>query len=225
MIQSLMTALVVGGMASFLPRKVAVALMAAALAFLMSLMQVGAGEPPAASKPYQRMLVREARLVGGLGAPVAMFAGQIEQESGWNPNAKSAFADGLTQFTPATAQWISGVYKAELGSADVLNPEWAIRAMLRYDTRLFGGLAAADECERWAFTLSAYNGGLGWTLRDRKLCAAAGCNPARWFGATELFSERSLAAHQENQRYPRRILLARQYTYLGWGPAVPCSNS
>lgn len=225
MIQALMTALVVGGLASFLPRRVAVALLATALAFLLSIMQVQ-GSEPAASRPYQRALLREGRLVFGLGGPMAMFAGQIEQESGWRPDVCSTFACGLAQFTPATAQWISGAYKTELGNADVLNPDWAIRAMLRYDARLFGELSAADDCERWAFVLSAYNGGLGWVIRDRRLCAGSvGCDPARWFGQVERTSPRSPTAMKENRGYPQRILKTTQFHYTAWGRVVSCSNS
>ncbi len=220
-----MTALLVGGLASFLPRRVAVALLAAALAFLLALMQVQGGEPPAAAKPYQRALLREARLAGGLDAPVAVFAGQIEQESGWGPNAKSAFANGLAQFTPATAQWISGAYPKELGHADAFNPEWAIRALVTYDERLYAGLSAATECDRWAFALSAYNGGLGWVVRDRALCAAAGCTPAVWFGGVDSYTARSAAAARENRAYPKRILFVTQHHYEGWGAIVSCSKS
>ncbi len=220
-----MTALLVGGLASFLPRRVAVALLAAALAFLLALMQVQGGEPPAAAKPYQRALLREARLAGGLDAPVAVFAGQIEQESGWGPNAKSAFANGLAQFTPPTAKDMARKYPSRLGDGKVFNPEWAIRALTTYDRDLYHGFDGATECDRWAFALSAYNGGAGWLNRDRRLCDPAGCTPAVWFGGVDSYTARSAAAARENRAYPKRILFVTQHHYEGWGAIVSCSKS
>jgi len=181
--------------------------------------------PPEAVK-YQRLLTREARALAGLDAPVAMFAGQIEQESAWRPRASSAFAQGLAEFTPATAAWISGVYPKELGGADVYNPEWAVRALVLYDTRLYHETQADADCDHWAKALSAYNGGVGWVLRDEKLCDAAfGCDQALWFGNVERYTARSKAAAVENRGYPRRILLRNQYHYATWGVTVSCPRS
>ena len=74
-----------------------------------------------------------------------------------------------------------------------------------------------------AFTLSAYNGGLGWVNRDRKKARALGVDDRRWFGAVEnVNAGRGRAAFRENRNYPRLILKERQYAYIkaGWGPGV-----
>ena len=54
---------------------------------------------PAAALRYRSEIIRAARVEGGLSAPVAVFAAQLEQESGWNPEARSVVgASGLGQF-------------------------------------------------------------------------------------------------------------------------------
>jgi len=180
---------------------------------------------PAAAKQYQRLVTREARAQGGMDAPVAMFAGQIEQESGWNPNAKSPFAEGLAQFTPDTARWISKAYDDLAGPAP-FNPGWAVRALIRYDLGLFARYAGSGpNCDGWAFALSAYNGGAGWVARDRDRTREQGGDPSRWFGNTERWSDRGKSAFAENRGYPRSILLSRQYHYQSWGPVVQCPAS
>lgn len=197
------------------------------LAILAALLAGSAlADVPQAAKPYQRAVTREARAVWGLNAPIAVLGAQIGQESRWRPDVCSAFACGLSQFTPQTAAWISGVYPKELGENDPFNPNWAIRALVRYDNDLYKGTPKAEtDCEQWAFTLSAYNGGLGWVRRDAALCERAdGCVPTAWFGNVEMQTARSAAAARENRGYPRRILLTLQTTYLPWGPGVSCGG-
>lgn len=151
-----------------------------------------------------------------------VLAGQIHQESHWSPTICSTFACGLAQFTPATADWISGAYPKELGAKNVFDPEWAIRALVIYDRKLLGQTPAVVPCDNWAFALSAYNGGLGWVYRDQKLCTGD-CQSALWWGNVELHTGRGPAAAAENRGYPRRILLTNQSIYATWGAPVPCS--
>ena len=179
---------------------------------------------PRAAYQYQRDLIRNARVIWGITAPVATFAAQIHQESGWRPDAKSKYASGLAQFTPDTADWISRLYAGELGENQPLNPSWALRALVTYDNRLWHVIEAADDCERMAMTLSSYNGGLGWLQRDTRLARAAGADTRRWFGHVERFSNRAQWAIEENRGYPRRILLKLERVYLSWGPGVQCSG-
>ncbi|MFG1626264.1 lytic transglycosylase domain-containing protein [Kribbella sp. NPDC049227] len=56
------------------------------------------GTVPAA---YQELVVAAGEVCPGVSAP--LIAAQIEQESGWNPNATSPVgAQGLSQFMPGT---------------------------------------------------------------------------------------------------------------------------
>ena len=73
------------------------------------------------------------------------------------------------------------------------------------------------QCDRWAFVLSAYNGGLTWLRRDQQRASANGADRARWFGHTELYTSRANWARDENRRYVRRILLTLEPLYIGAG--------
>ncbi len=178
---------------------------------------------PATSAQYRLSVEREAGLQWGLAAPVARIAAQLHQESGWRADAKSAFANGLAQFTPATAAWLPDVCP-QVGEADPWDPTWSIRAAVCYDAYLYRAVRAIDECERWAMTLSAYNGGLGWVRRDAALAASKGANPAVWFGSVELWTARAAWAREENRAYPRRILLTLEPAYIaaGWPGEAAC---
>ncbi len=173
---------------------------------------------PTDAARYRLTLTREARAVWGLNAPVASFAAQIHQESRWNPEATSPVgAQGLAQFMPSTATWISGLYPS-LADRAPRNPTWAIRALVTYDAQLFTQVRqAVDDCQRFAFALSAYNGGIGWVHRRQAkatqpgICFDQACviNP----GVTP-------SAQAENQAYPRHILLRHQAIYSSWGEGI-----
>jgi soluble lytic murein transglycosylase-like protein len=195
-----------------------------------------AAEIPRAAKAHERELTRLAYAEFGLDAPVALFAAQIHQESSWRSRVSSRYADGLAQFTPATADWIAEIYP-DLGEAAPFSPGWAMRALLRYDRHLLGRMqpwvadvpevdapAALPRCDRWAFALSAYNGGPGWIPRDRAAAAAAGADPNRWWGEVEQHSQRAEWAFRENRGYPRRVLLELEPRYLaaGWRGRPTC---
>lgn len=181
---------------------------------------------PRAAGAYQADLTRVARYHYGLDAPVATLGGLIHQESWWRPDAVSpAGAQGLTQFMPGTTMWIASLYP-ELSDAQPFDPRWAIRAMVRYTVWLNARIQAAGPCEQWAFVLSAYNGGLGWVYRDKRLASAKGADPLAWFDSVERFNDgRSAANFRENRHYPRVILLRWEPLYqgAGWGAGV-CQN-
>lgn len=178
---------------------------------------------PRAALTYQRPLIANARAVWGLNAPIAILAAQVHQESSWRPDAKSAYAGGLGQFTPATADWISQKFPYELGTNQPFEPDWALRALARYDKFLFDRQSrAATLCDRWAFTLSSYNGGEGWVTKQKAATTRAGNDATRWFGHVERHRVRAAWAHDENVAYPRAILLRRQPPYRAWGPGVEC---
>lgn len=178
---------------------------------------------PDFSVRYRLALEREAAENFGLSAPVARIAAQIHQESGWRPDAESAYAQGLAQFVPATARWLPTVCPT-VGEPDPWDPQWSIRAVACYDAWLYARVSGATECDRWAFTLSAYNGGLGWIARDKQLAARNGADPKRWFGHVERWSPRAQWAREENRGYPQRILLLLEPAYVraGWPGTTVC---
>ncbi|MCU7123651.1 transglycosylase SLT domain-containing protein [Salmonella enterica] len=198
----------------------AVFILMAAFGFAVSLSPANAAEPPAAAKPYRAEVIRTARAVWGMDAPVADFAGQFQQESGWNPAARSPVgAQGMAQFMPSTADWISTQFPA-LREREPFNPSWAVRALVQYDQWLWQRVSAADNCQRMAFTLSAYNGGLGWVNRDKKLATQRGLDASVWFDAVATVNAgRSAANWRENRGYPQRILYQNAPRYLSWGGA------
>lgn len=206
-------------------RRAAVAFLTSYFAVLGLVMALATSVSKAAEQPvppeanrYKLTLKREAQRVWGLNAPVASFAAQIHQESAWNPEAKSTVgAQGLSQFMPGTATWISGLYPS-LEERAPLNPTWAIRALVIYDTHLYTAVRHADDdCQRFAFALSAYNGGLGWVNKRQ----AASNHPGRCFDMTcDINPGITPAAQRENARYPRVILQRHQATYAQWGLGI-----
>lgn len=184
---------------------------------------------PRAALQYRGQLIREARAVWGMEAPVAIFAAQIHTESNWRNDVTSfAGAQGLAQFMPSTAAWLPSV-APETGTPAPFSPAWSLRACVTYDKWLYDRLrpmraASLAVCERMAFTLSGYNGGIGWVGKDRALAARTGRNPDRWFGNVEdVNAGRNKSAIRENRRYVT-LIFQRQSAYVaaGWGPGVNC---
>jgi soluble lytic murein transglycosylase-like protein len=173
-------------------------------------------QTPTAAKPYKLTLKREAQRVWGLTAPVPVFAAQIHQESRWRPDATSPVgAVGLAQFMPATAKWIGQVDPGlAQGVAMSRNPTWAIRALVTYDHWLYQRIKADTECQRMAYALSAYNGGLGWVYKRQRLSH----RPGQCLGLTCAINPGITPANQtENLHYPQVILIKHQRTYTSWG--------
>ncbi|HGD3424767.1 TPA: transglycosylase SLT domain-containing protein [Enterobacter hormaechei] len=190
------------------------------LCTIISMPFAEAKAPPRESLLWRNELIRISREIWGLNAPVADFSGQIHQESGWNTQARSPVgASGMAQFMPETARWISELYP-ELRDNAPYNPMWAIRALVQYDHRLWNSFQAKDNCQRMAFTLSAYNGGQGWVNKDKKLATSKGFDPSVWFEHVERVNAgRSTANWRENRQYPKTILFNKASLYLQWGPA------
>lgn len=190
-----------------------------------------ASDIPRAAERHRAELIRVSRAVWGLEAPVAVFAapgahGKLVAQrhgvlgGGAGLGAVPAFHGGVAAACrPGTG--------TEAGRPAPFNPGWALRALVSYDKWLWDRLNGADACQRMAFTLSAYNGGIGWVGRDRKEAERQGRDPARWFGQVEKVNAgRSAPSLRENRRYVRLILLERQYWYrkAGWGPGVGCGG-
>lgn len=193
-------------------------LTAALLALAMTPAQ--AQVPPQAQR-YRADLLRAAHSQWGLDAPVAALAAQVQQESGWNPNAISRVgAAGLAQFMPATAQWWCQRGQISPEQCQPHNPSWALRALVGYDKYLYA-LAPAHyrPFDRLWVALRAYNGGLGhWQLEAR---ASGLPRPTREQVDAACGRARRAAVHcKENLAYPQHILVRLQPIYLSWGPAL-----
>jgi soluble lytic murein transglycosylase-like protein len=182
---------------------------------------------PREAHQHRLSLKREAQRVWGLSAPVATFAAQIHQESRWRPDARSPVgAVGLAQFMPATALWMGDI-DAQLASSSrpaavqaATNPTWAIRALVQYNFWLHGRIKADNACERLAFTLAAYNGGLGWVYKRQKLSA----QPGLCLGASCAINPGITAANQrENEHYPQVIIRRFEPLYTSWGAGSGCA--
>jgi len=152
------------------------------------------------------VLIREIRYWWGVDTQQTIFFAQVHQESTWRPDAKSAYASGLAQFTPDTAKWISQLYPKDLGENNPLDTKWALRALVKYDKWIFDKTVFADKnSDRWCFSLSGYNGGYGWVAKDRALAETAGRDSSKWVCNTEHFSNRSAGAIKENRDYVTKI--------------------
>ena len=135
---------------------------------------------PRQAAQYKATVIREVRYYWGLGESPATFMSQIHQESTFREDAKSAVgATGLAQVMPMTAQWLQQIYPKDLKelcdskSGCPLNAHWAIRTLVIYDKKLFDRLTWAEtKDDRWAATLSAYNGGESWVTRERRACSS-----------------------------------------------------
>jgi soluble lytic murein transglycosylase-like protein len=190
---------------------------------------VVADQIPLKAAQHKLALRREAHRIWGLDAPVATFAAQIHQESRWRPDAASPVgARGLAQFMPTTARWISDMHRTgpnSLAGADMSNPTWALRALVTYDQWLWQRVQASSPCERMAYTLSAYNGGLGWVYKRQALAKRQGIDPAVCTNATCTLNPGIHPANQrENQHYPEVIFRRFEPLYVAgmWGKGA-CS--
>lgn len=194
------------------------------LLVVVSACSTARAEIPDQAERYRRDLTRIAQAEWGLDAPVSTFAAQIHQESRWKFDARSPVgAQGLGQVMPSTATWLAGLFPKALGKVEPYNPVWSMQALISYDRWLANRIQARGPCEQGALILSAYNGGLGWVIKDRKLASAKGADPLTWFNSVERFNNgRSAAAFKENRQYPRLILLRWEALYVadGWGQGV-----
>ena len=183
--------------------------------------------PPGAVR-YRRVLMQAWEYHFGLAEDPAIGFGQVHQESRFDCAAKNAAGSaGCAQFMPATAEWINALIPPEVRktcpsrSGCPMDPRWALTAMVEYDWRLWNGHAwAADDKERWAFTLATYNGGTAVTGGERAACAnSRGCDPARYFEHVERFcgaTGRSTDSCSQNRQYARVILNKWAPLYHNW---------
>ncbi len=167
------------------------------------------------AEQYRAQITRETQMRFGIPAPAPVIAAQIQQESAWNPLAKSSVgASGLMQFMPGTATWAESVNR--WGIVDPLNPAWSIRAGIWLNRWNYDRIKADSDCDKWHFTLSAYNGGLGYVYKRQ----AKSGQPGSW-ARTGAINPGILASNQtENQSYSPKILLKHQPQFSSWGKTV-----
>ena len=179
-----------------------------------------------------------------------ILAGQIEQETCislthskcWNPKAElktsREYGFGLAQITIAydsegrerfnnfkEATKLDKTMK-DWRWEDRFNPYYQIRFLVLKDRQIFYLIKwTEDELNRFAFTLSAYNGGLNGMLRDRKMCETIpGCDPNIWFDNVEKESWRSKikvsgygkSFFEINREYVSKILKERRFKSVSY---------
>lgn len=134
------------------------------------------------------------------GLDPVMFAAQIEQESGWNPAAKSkAGASGIAQFMPATAK--------EMG-VNPLDPAAALEASARYMAQLKQKFGSEDLARQ------AYNGGMGTV---QKVLAGKAKLPKETAQYNNLIAQRAGKLQQE-------VASIAPGTTVAQRPAVPAAG-
>jgi soluble lytic murein transglycosylase-like protein len=170
---------------------------------------------------YRATLNVAARRAFGDAAPVALLAAQIHAESAWQESVQSsAGALGMAQFMPATAQLMATRYP-ELGPVDRTDAVWSLSAQALHMRELFDLYPQAyTSCDRWAFALSAYNGGPKQLNKERALAADRNV----WLKVAPQRT-RSQAAWNENRAYVRTILyrLHPQYLKRGYAGVDVCA--
>lgn len=120
----------------------------------------GTGQTPSIPNGWGELVAAAAETAS---LPVSIAAAQLQQESGWDPKARSsAGAQGLAQFMPGTwAMYGNG--------GDPFDPEDAIQAYGRYMAALRAEvlvLAGDDVDLQIRLTLAAYNAGPGAVLSN-----------------------------------------------------------
>lgn len=201
----------------------------------------GEGLPPNAVA-YLPVLASEITSAWPSAPMPSALAAQVEQETCislrskgcWNPRTElktsREYGFGLGQLTVTSRfnAW-EEVKAMDAGLKawkweDRYDPRLQLRALVVKDRFNFDRFpVAATTTDRLAFGLAAYNGGVGGTLGDIKLCrATSGCDPGRWFGHVERTSLKARTKVQGygqsffdiNREYVRNVLTVRRAKYI-----------
>lgn len=219
------------------------------LLFLAVAGRASANELPPMAHHYLPVLQAE---IAGKWPAVPMrsaLAAQVEQETCpslksakcWNPRTElktsREYGFGLGQLT-VTSRFDNFAEARKLDTSlrdwrweDRFDAARQLRTMVLMDKDAFRRLAmVADERERFAMAFSAYNGGLGGVLADRRVCAQVpGCDPGRWFGHVEMHSLKAKTKTAEygqsfyaiNRGYVQAVMHTRRGKYaLAMGEAM-----
>lgn len=202
---------------------------------------------PANAKLYLPTLVEVQKDVWPA-APLPSFLGaQVQKESCitvkhpkcWNPHAelKTAREYGFGFGQTTVAYNTNGterfnVFK-EMQASDSVLSKWKwedrfdakmqLRALVVKNRIGYERIAGAtNRVDHLAFSLAAYNGGMAGVLSDRRLCQARkDCNPDKWFGNVEFYSNKSRvawhgygqSAFEINRAYPVAIIFKLRPAY------------
>lgn len=192
-----------------------------------------ASEIPPAAKQYLPILKTEVGNHWAVFSRPSIFAGQVEHESCVSLKHKKCFTPfaelktdrergvGLGQITKtsrfdALAEMVAAHPKELAGwsweDEKLYDPQLQLRAVvLKNRDNYHRILGMANERERIAAMLVAYNGGLGRIISDRHQCkATVGCDPRYWYGhveKTSLLPKVALKGYgrsffQSNREYP-----------------------
>lgn len=172
-----------------------------------------------------------------------IFAGLVEQETCitlkhskcWNPYAElktsREYGFGLGQLT-VTPKYDNFKEATKLHPSlknwqfsDRYNATYQLRTMLFMNKNVYDRLnTVTSEKDRYAMMFSAYNGGYGGLISDRKICdRTPGCDRNLWFGHVEKTSLKAKTKVQGygksffeiNRAYPKNILEIRAPRYKG----------
>lgn len=172
----------------------------------------------------------------------AYLASQIETESCvsltarlcWSPHAELktsreyGFGLGQITVTPAFNNFTAARQLApELKSwqwADRFDARKQVVTLVLMDRTLYRSCTKLMTTgrEAYACALASYNGGLGGTMADRRLCAnTQGCDPRKWFGnveRTSLKAKKPVSGYGKsffdiNRAYPVAIMDQRRPKY------------
>lgn len=213
----------------------------------LSCMPALAASVPKAAHTYLPTLVEKQRQIWPDAPEPWFIAGQIEQESCislthskcWNPRAELKTSRengiGLGQFTRAYRADGSIRFDkiSELAAAHKSLRGWTwdkrydasfqLTAIVEMDKGIYGRQRnAATTIDRLSFTLSAYNGGEGGVLQDRRLCAnTKGCDQNRWLNNVARTSLKSKVPNKGygqsffaiNREYVTNVLSVRRSKY------------
>lgn len=111
------------------------------------------------------------------------------------------------------------------------NAQYQLRSLVAMDRFNFGKVSgASSEFDRLAFSIAAYNGGLGGVLSDRSVCRATpGCEAGKWFGNVEGTSKKAKKAvsgygksfFEINRDYVQHIMKDYPPRYRSYFEEVP----
>lgn len=127
--------------------------------------------------------------------PWMLLAAQSYQESHWNPRAKSyTGVRGMMMITQATAKQIGVKNRLDVKESIYGGAKYLRMLEKRFPPEIKGKT-------RWAFTLAAYNVGMGHVLDAQKLARKMNKNPYSWKDIKEILPLLTQKKYYRNLKY------------------------